>query len=123
MLIMYSQKLYRAFTVSVSLASTSLLVPAQNALRIVRKYVLEFFQPLAAPHPTKNHVQRIRLIQVMDKRAIPRAETRKQPKCTRRGAGVTRGTSGTTAAPENKERGKTEATEPNAGRRTREIYV
>ena len=51
MLIMYSQKLYRASTVSVSLASTSLLVPAQNALRIVRKYVLEFFQPLAAPQP------------------------------------------------------------------------
>ena len=24
-----------------------------NALRIVRKYVLEFFQPLAAPQPTK----------------------------------------------------------------------
>ena len=24
-------------------------MPAQNALRIVRKYVLEFFQPLAAP--------------------------------------------------------------------------
>ncbi len=49
MLIMYSQKLYRAFTVSVSLASTSLLVPAQNALSFVRKYGLEFFQPLAAP--------------------------------------------------------------------------
>ena len=53
MLIMYSQKLYRAFTVSVSLASTSLLVPAQNALSFVRKYGLEFFQPLAAPQPTK----------------------------------------------------------------------
>ena len=49
MLMFVLVELYRAFTVSVSLAFTSLLVPAQNALRIVRKYVLEFFQPLAAP--------------------------------------------------------------------------
>ena len=44
---MYSQN----YTVlcGVCLRLPSLLVPAQNALRIVRKYVLEFFQPLAAP--------------------------------------------------------------------------
>ena len=40
---------------------------------------------------------------------------RKQPKGTRRGAGVTCGTSGATATPENKGRGKTEAVEPSYG--------
>ena len=37
-----------------------------NALSLVRKYGLEFFQPLAAPQPTKNHIQRLRWGQVMD---------------------------------------------------------
>ena len=145
-----------------------------NALRIVRKYVLEFFQPLAAPpnnQKTNNELKRLQWGQVMDtaryrarrrgnnkiaptrrrrrsrtvwdhgdsgtqrmssiggdsaelrRNAGQRTRKRKQPKGTRRGAGVTRGTSGTTSTPGHKERGKTEATEPNAGPRTREIHA
>ena len=79
MLIMYSQKLYRAFTVSVSLAFTSLLVPAQNALSFVRKYGLEFFQPLAAP-PTYQKPRPTDTIEPSyGHRAVLYAETRKQP--------------------------------------------
>ena len=51
------------------------LCHAQNALSFVRKYGLEFFQPLAAPQPTKNHVQRLRWVQVMD---ITRYQARKR---------------------------------------------
>ena len=82
MLIMYSQKLYRASTVSVSLASTSLLVPAQNALRIVRKYVLEFFQPLAAPPTYQKPRPTDKTELSYGHRAVSRAETRKQQNCT-----------------------------------------
>ena len=48
-------------------------------------------------------------------RAASCAETRKQPKCTRRGAGVAREPSRTAATPEHKERAQTEATEPSYG--------
>ena len=49
----------------------------------------------------------------MDKRVVPCAETRKQPKCTRRGDGVAHEPSGTTAITEHKEPAEKEAIEPS----------
>ena len=86
-----------------------------NALSFVRKYGLEFFQPLAAPQPTKNHVQRLRWGQVMDTARVSSPETRKQPKGTSGGAGVAREPSGTTAITEHKEPAEKEVMEPSYG--------
>ena len=86
-----------------------------NALSFVRKYGLEFFQPLAAP-PTHQKPRPTDTIEPSyGVRAVPCAETRKQYKCTRRGAGVAREPSGTTSITEHKERAQTEAVEPSYG--------
>ena len=86
-----------------------------NALRIVRKYVLEFFQPLAAPPTYQKQRPTDTIEPSYGHRAVSSAETRKQPKCTRRGDGVARGTQEATAIPEDKERAQTEATGPSYG--------
>ena len=126
----------------VSAEYASLLVENYtNALRSVRKYDLEFFQPLAAPRTTTNPpnnpnaskrgargTQKTTRIRTHQQRAptkaigpsygqtrVSCAETRKQPKCTRRGDGVTRGTQETTRIPKRQQRGKTEAMEPSYG--------
>ena len=59
MLIMYSQKLYVRSPCLFTAFARVYMSHRSNALSLVRKYGLEFFQPLAAPQPTKNHVQRI----------------------------------------------------------------
>ena len=126
----------------VSAEYASLLVENYtNALRSVRKYDLEFFQPLAAPRTTTNPpnnpnaskrgargTQKTTRVQTHQQRAptksigpsyghrwVSHAETRKQPNLRRRGDGVARGTPGTTATSENKERGKTETIQPSYG--------
>jgi len=126
----------------VSAEYASLLVENYtNALRSVRKYDLEFFQPLAAPRTTTNppnnpnasksgargtqKTTRIRTHQQRapratmgpsyGHRAVSRAETRKQPKCTRRGYGVASGTQEATGILKRQQRGKKEVIQPSYG--------